>query len=265
MNETTRSAWRSCGRIGGGVRLAAVELGQHLVGRVAAARAVAVHLPLPPQILRGSEEHPHVVDVPHLRRVVAEETLDDREALGSDVDRRPERAVSVSVDGLQDRLAGPQVAQMLSHYVHVVALGIERGDVPLRAQLAVVAVVVVRADVRDLVLAENADEAPGEGRLARRRVADDAEYGGPGHRLALPFYPPSVPKTLLFRRSSASIVISSSRRSARSDSNSRLAWRRRARSMALRILRPCAKRGLRRRRSMYSRKAGSASGEKRYD
>src|ERR671911_2730514 len=182
MNETTRSAWRSCGRIGGGVRLAAVELGQHLVGRVAAARAVAVHLPLPPQILRGSEEHPHVVDVPHLRRVVAEETLDDREALGSDVDRRPERAVGVSVDGLQDRLAGPQVAQMLSHYVHVVALGIERGDVPLRAQLAVVAVVVVRADVRDLVLAENADEAPGEGRLARRRVADDAEYGGPGHR-----------------------------------------------------------------------------------
>jgi hypothetical protein len=40
--------------------------------------------------------------------------------------------------------------------------------------------------VRDLLLTEDADQAAGEGRLARRRVADDAEYGGPGHGLALP-------------------------------------------------------------------------------
>src|SRR5918996_3333769 len=74
------------------------------------------------------------------------------------------------------------VAEVLAHDVDVVALGIERSDVPLGALLAVVPVVVVGADVRDLVLAEDADEAAGEGRLARRRVADDAEYGGPGHR-----------------------------------------------------------------------------------
>src|SRR5918996_721578 len=88
----------------------------------------------------------------------------------------------MTVDGLQDRLPGPKVAEIVAHDVHVVALGIERGDAPLGALLAVVAVVVVGADVRDLVLAEDADEAAGEGRLARRRVADDAEYGGPGHR-----------------------------------------------------------------------------------
>src|SRR5918996_5797256 len=99
------------------------------------------------------------------------------------------------------------MAEVLAHDVDVVALGIERCDVSLGALLSVVPVVVVGADVGDLVLAEDADEAAGEGRLARRRVADDAEYGGPGHRLALPFYPSSVPKTVLFRMSSASIVI----------------------------------------------------------
>src|SRR5918996_1277667 len=88
----------------------------------------------------------------------------------------------MTVDGLQDRLPGPKVAEIVAHDVHVVALGIERGDAPLGALLAVVAVIVVGADVRDLLLAEDADEAAGEGRLARRRVADDAEYGWPGQR-----------------------------------------------------------------------------------
>src|SRR5919106_3077417 len=74
------------------------------------------------------------------------------------------------------------MAEVLAYDVDVVALGIERCDVPLGALLAVVPVVVVGADVGDLVLAEDPDEAAGEGRLARRRVADDAEYGGPGQR-----------------------------------------------------------------------------------
>jgi hypothetical protein len=166
----------------GRVGLAPVELGQYLVGRVAATRAVAVDLPLPPQILGRSEEDPHVVDVSHLRRVVAEQPLDHREGLRDHVYRWSERAIRVAVDGLEDRLPGPQMAEIVAHDVHVVALRSERSDVSLGPLLAVVPVVVVRADVGDLVFAENADEAAGEGRLPRRRVADDAEYGGPGHR-----------------------------------------------------------------------------------
>ena len=65
------------------------------------------------------------------------------------------------VDRLQDRLGGAHVRDVLRHDVHVVALGIERRDVPLGALAPVVAVVVVDADVRDVVLAEHADEARG--------------------------------------------------------------------------------------------------------
>ena len=95
--------------------------------------------------------------------------------VGVDVDRWPEGAVVVAVDGLEDRLARAQVLEVLGHDVHVVAVGVQRRDVPLGALLAVVAVVVVGADVRDVVLAEHAHEAAREGRLAGRRVADDAE------------------------------------------------------------------------------------------
>ena len=60
-NETTMSAWWRCGpderlRVG----LAAVELGEHLVGRVAAPRAVALHLPVAAQLLRRVEVDAHV-------------------------------------------------------------------------------------------------------------------------------------------------------------------------------------------------------------
>ena len=43
-----------------GVRLAPVELGEHLVGRVAAPRAVALHLPVAAQVLRRVEVDAHV-------------------------------------------------------------------------------------------------------------------------------------------------------------------------------------------------------------
>src|SRR5919202_771453 len=42
-----------------GVRFAAVELGEHLVGGVAAPRGVALDLPLAPQLLGRGEVHPH--------------------------------------------------------------------------------------------------------------------------------------------------------------------------------------------------------------
>ena len=42
--------------------------------------------------------------------VVAEQPLDDQEPARLEVDGRPERAVGVAVDGLQDRLAAAQQA-----------------------------------------------------------------------------------------------------------------------------------------------------------
>ena len=47
---------------------------------------------------------------------------------GFEIDGRPEGAVGVPVDGLQDRLARPQEAHVLRHHVDVVALGMEWGD-----------------------------------------------------------------------------------------------------------------------------------------
>ena len=128
------------------------------------------------------------------------------------------------VDRLEERLARAHVAEVLGHDVHVVAVGVQRRDVPLRALLAVVAVVVVDADVRDVVLAEHAHEPAREGGLARRRVADDAEDDRPcqsapscwDERRALRFVfgSRSSAKTLLLRMSSASILIRSSRGAA---------------------------------------------------
>ena len=169
----------------GRVGLAPVELGEHLVGRVAAARAVALHLPLAAQLLRRREVDAHVVEPAEVLGVVAEQAVDDRELLRLDPHGRAEGAVVVAVDRLQERLARAHVREVLGHDVHVVALGMQRRDVALRALPAVVAVVVVDADVRDVLLAEHAHEAAREGRLARRRVADDAEDDRPCHGLPL--------------------------------------------------------------------------------
>ena len=63
-----------------GVGLAAVELGEHLVGRVAAPRAVALHLPVAAQVLRRVEVDAHVEDVRRSRLWNAEQALGDHEA-----------------------------------------------------------------------------------------------------------------------------------------------------------------------------------------
>ena len=114
--------------------------------------------------------------------MVAEQTLDDGEAVRLDVDRRAERAVRVPVDGLEDRLAVAQVAQVLRQDVEVVAVGMQRRDAELGALLAVVAVVVVDAGVGHRVFAEGAHETSGHRGLAGRRVADDAENDRSRHR-----------------------------------------------------------------------------------
>ena len=77
---------------------------------------------------------------------------------GLHVHGRSEGSVLVAVDRLEDRLAAAQVHEVLGDDVEVVAVGVQRRDPELGALLAVVAVVVVGADVRDVLLAEHADE-----------------------------------------------------------------------------------------------------------
>jgi hypothetical protein len=115
--------------------------------------------------------------------VIAEQALDDREALRAHVHSRPERAVLMAVDRLEDRVAAAQVHEMLTDDVHVVAVRVQGGDAELGALCPVIAVVVIGADVGDVVLAQDADEAAADRRLAAGRVADDAEDHRPRHHV----------------------------------------------------------------------------------
>src|SRR3954452_11796541 len=165
------------------VGLAAVQLRQYLVGRIAAPRAVAIHLPPAPQVFGRRQIDPYVVGVADLGGVVTQQALDDGERARLKVHGRREGAVGVPVYGLQDRVAAAQVGDVLADDVHVVAVRVQRRDVVLLALLTVVAVVVVEGDVRHLLLAENPHESARDGRLARRRVADDAQDDGAWHEL----------------------------------------------------------------------------------
>ena len=95
-----------------------------------------------------------------------EQALDDRELRRPDVLGRGKRPVLVAVNGLDDRLARTQVSEMLVEDVDVVAVGVQRAEPMLGALLAVVAVIVVGGDVRDLLLAENPDKPARQRRLA---------------------------------------------------------------------------------------------------
>src|SRR5690349_17966880 len=151
----------------------------------------------------------------------------------------------------------------------------KRCDAALGALFAVIAVVVVGRDCGHPLLAKDANQPPCHGRLSGRRVADDAEDDGARHgsllaiersaqgrlrvtgcsygpALALTsvLVDPSAPglssvslKTELRRMSSASIVTRSRFVSFLFESNRRVAWRKRARSIALRMLRPWANLG----------------------
>jgi hypothetical protein len=93
--------------------------------------------------------------------------------------RRPERPVGVAVDRLQDSLAFPQVLELLGGDVDVVAVTVERCDAQVRALLAVIAVVVVSADVRTWSSPRIRTRPRVDGGLARHRIAHDAEDDRP--------------------------------------------------------------------------------------
>ena len=111
-----------------------------------------------------------------------EQPFCDDEPLRREVLRRAERPVRVAIDGLEHRLVRAQVADVLRQDVEVVAFRIQRRHVPLRALAPVEAVVVVRAEVRDHVGAEDAHQAARDRGLPRAGVADDAEHDRPRHQ-----------------------------------------------------------------------------------
>jgi hypothetical protein len=205
---------------------AAVELLEDLVARVAPARAVALHLPLAPQVLGRGEEDSHVEAVAQRLRVVAQQPFDNRELARLDVDGRPERAVLMLVDGLEDGPSAAHVRKVLLHDVEVVAVGVQRRDAALGALAAVEAVVVVRGDVGHVLVAQQPHQPARDRRLAGGGVPDDpeddrawhvllrAQLRFPGACAAEPFAPrspSSSAKTELARMSAASIVMSSRR------------------------------------------------------
>ena len=107
------------------------------------------------------------------------------------------------VNGLEDRLAVAQVRQVLGDDVEVIAVRMQRRDPVFGSLAAVIAVVIVGADVGDVVLAQDPHQTARDRGLAGGGVADDAEdYGARVHRL-------SSLNTELCRMSSASIVIRS--------------------------------------------------------
>ena len=164
-----------------GVGLAPVELGQHLIGGVAAAAAVALDLPAATQVLGRVQEDPHVVGVAHRRGVKPQHPLDDRELRRGDVLGRRQRTVTVAVDGLEDRLPGAQMDEMLLQDVQVVGVGVQWRHPQLGALGPRVAVVVVAVDVGDLRLAEDPHQPARQRRLAGGGVAADSKEDRPGH------------------------------------------------------------------------------------
>ena len=72
--------------------------------------------------------------------------------------------------------------QVLGEDVEVVAVGVKRCDAQLGALTAVVAVVVIGVEARRVLIAEDADQAARQRRLARARVTHDSEHDRPGHR-----------------------------------------------------------------------------------
>ena len=117
--------------------------------------------------------------------------------------RRLERARAVAVDRLEDRLPAPQVPEVLAHDVEVVGGRGERRDPELGSVGALVAVVVVAADVRHVGVAEHAGEPARESGLAGAGVAYDAEDDRTGHASEDPAQSRSSMRAIFCRRCSA--------------------------------------------------------------
>ena len=93
-------------------------------------------------------------------------------------------AVKVAINGFGriGRLVLRALVESGREDVEVIALGVERGDVPLGSLPPVVAMVVVGAEVGDLVLAEHPNEPAGDRGLSGPGVADDAEHHRARHQ-----------------------------------------------------------------------------------
>jgi hypothetical protein len=92
--------------------------------------------------------------------------------------------VLVAVDRLENRIAAPQVGEVLGDDVEVVAVGMQRGHPELGALLTTKPVIVVGADMSHVLLAEHTHQATRDGGLSGRRVTDDAKDDGARHYLS---------------------------------------------------------------------------------
>ena len=157
-------------------RLAAVQFGEHLIPGVAALGRIPPYLPLPADLLRWVQVDGHVEARRGQPGVQRQQPLDDDEPPRLDVFRPGELAGVMVIDGFEDRVACGKQLQLLLHDVDVVAVRVQgRKRKPL-ALRPVIAVVVVHAHGRALVLAQGPDEARGDRRLARGAVAGDREH-----------------------------------------------------------------------------------------
>jgi len=133
----------------------ALEFLQHLLGGVAALGRIALDFPQPPHLFRRGKIDSNIVELPHVWGGKAQQALDDDERAWPDILGSDKGASGVVVHRLEDRLTVMQTLQVQLDHVHVIALGVQRRDAALRAFLPVVFVIVVGANVRDAVDAED--------------------------------------------------------------------------------------------------------------
>src|SRR6266571_2948008 len=161
--------------VGRRIRFADVEFAQHLRFGVPALRRVTPDLPAPPQLLGWIEKDAYTVGVAHLLPVHAEQPLDDQKGPWDDVLWWAKVAPFMIVVRLQDGFSGTQQLQMLCHHIEIVACRVQGRDAQLLALLSVIAMVIVRAEHRDTLRAQNLSDASTQRRLASGTVSHDPQ------------------------------------------------------------------------------------------
>src|SRR5208282_3762471 len=153
----------------------ALEFLEHLLGGVAALGRIALDFPQPPHLFRRGKIDSNIVELPHVWGGKAQQALDDDERAWPDILGSDKGASGVVVHRLEDRLTVMQTLQVQLDHVHVIALGVQRRDAALRAFLPVVFVIVVGANVRDAVDAEDVHEPLRDRRFTGCTVAYNTE------------------------------------------------------------------------------------------
>ena len=159
-----------------GIRLPALQLGQHRAGGVPALGAVPADLPLPPDLLGRVQVDGDVEAGAGQLGVQREQAFHDHELARLDEHRAAQLAGGVVVDGLEYGPAERQELQVLLHHLDVVAVRVQHGERHVLALRPVVAVVVVHAQRGCPVRAQGLGDAPGQGGLTRGAVAGDREH-----------------------------------------------------------------------------------------